>query len=307
MINPIVSFVMPIGNLLRDRVNIEENISGFIRIDNCELILIVDSADPQALREFEESITKIENLRVLSGVFANPGGPRNLGIKEALGSWIAFIDSDDKTDFKKFLQVILEAQELGTELVVGSFSVEKEGSIRTHILNQEASKKKIESIARSPGIWRMGFRRTVVGGVKFPEIKMGEDQVFLARLNFWKLKVHFSPELVYCYRSGTSGQLTMNKKAISDLVKAQEETLKVLLSKKNIYGDSKIIAIMLSKQFLTAIRRLGIRGFLMTFRTLLKSTEDFNSFKMPLLLLQTCSSEIWIKARGLASAKGRNE
>lgn len=301
------SFVMPIGNLVRDRINIQENISSFSTIDNCELILIVDSADPQAIADLKKSNDKMDNLKILSGDFANPGGPRNLGISVAQGNWIVFIDSDDKTDFKKFLQIILEAQELGMELVVGSYSIEMAGSIRAQSSGQKNLMMRIESIARNPGIWRMGFHRKVVERVRFPEIRMGEDQVFLARVGFWKLDMHHSSELVYCYRSGVSGQLTMSKAAISELVRAQEEMLEILLSKKNIYGDARIIAIMLSKQFLTAIRRLGFHGILITFRTLMKSTEGLKSFKVLFLLLQTCNSEIRIKARYLVSTRGQNE
>lgn len=307
MNNNTASFVMPIGNLVRDRINIQENISSFSTIDNCELILIVDSAEPQAIAELKKSNDKIDNLRILSGDFANPGGPRNLGISAAQGNWIVFIDSDDKTDFKKFLQIILEAQELGMELVVGSYSVEIAGSIGAQSSGQKNLMMRVESIARNPGIWRMGFRRKVVERVRFPEIRMGEDQVFLARVGFWKLDTHHSSELVYCYRSGVPGQLTMSKAAICDLVRAQEEMLEILLSKKNIYNDAKIIAIMLSKQFLTAIRRLGFHGILITFRTLMKSTEGLKSFKMLFLLLQTCNSEIRIKARYLVSTRGKNE
>jgi glycosyltransferase involved in cell wall biosynthesis len=298
---------MPIGNLGRDSANVIQNIKSFTKIKKCELILIVDSGKTYEITKLRNSNQGIKNLKILSGHFSNPGGPRNLGIRTASGSWLAFVDSDDKIDFAKFFHMIGKAQELGKELAVGNYSVERKGSVINGPNIHPGSNQWAVDIARNPGIWRMGFLRKSIAGVQFPEIKMGEDQVFLARVGFWKLDMYLSPELVYCYRSGNPGQLTMNKLAISDLVTAQEETLEVLLSNQKQYRDIEVLAIMLAKQFLTATRRLGFRGLVISIRTLLKSTEGFKSYKILFHLLQTCFLEISVKIGSVIFLKGKNE
>lgn len=60
-----------------------------------EVLLVVDGADTSAYDGFENLISD-PRLRVLRpGAQLGPSGVRNLGVKEAQGSYIAFLDDDD--------------------------------------------------------------------------------------------------------------------------------------------------------------------------------------------------------------------
>lgn len=298
-ISLLVSFIMPIGNLDRDYENISTNISEFASVDGSELILVVDSPPTKRLEVFLETASTRDNLLIISGQFGNPGAPRNLGMDNASGKWLSFIDSDDKTDFINFVEMIKEADNLNKDLVIGNYMIENNGILSRPENIQDHSADVWQHLARNPGIWRMGFKHTELHGVRFPEYRMGEDQVFLVRLRFWNISTHISSRNVYIYRKNIVGQLTTDKLAIRDLSQAQTQTLVELMSGKNKPKDATILSVMLTNQLLTSIRRLGFRGVVLSCRILYKSTNGMKTPRTLLLLFSTISSEIFIKIRRL--------
>jgi len=292
VINLLISFVMPIGNLGRDLSNIADQLQSFAKLSNCELILIVDSAPNFEIEKLRKIVKKSSNVSVISNQFGNPGSARNAGLAIASGTWIAFIDSDDKADFVKFFNVTEKAESRGMNFALGSYCLEQGGTQSKRITTNDSNEKLYKSIARNPGIWRMVFKRNTLSTFQFPEIKMAEDQVFLARIGFWKLNLQISTEIIYTYRKGIPGQLTVSKTAIYDLFEAQKYTLAILLNEENSPRDKRVLAILLSNQMLTSIRRLGVRGICFSCWTLLKPLRNFKSLDIFFLLLTTCIIEI---------------
>ncbi|MDC0857660.1 glycosyltransferase [Rickettsiales bacterium] len=62
---------------------------------NWELIIIDDGSDDQSFEILSEQYQKYANIKILTQTNKGVSSARNLGIKNASGEWIAFLDSDD--------------------------------------------------------------------------------------------------------------------------------------------------------------------------------------------------------------------
>ena len=166
--------------------------------------------------ELKELVQSVNTSKVIliQGVFGNPGSARNAGLEIATGDWVGFWDSDDTPNIENIFSAINISQEYD-EILVGNFSVFdiKTMDYRTPIKNVNG----INSVAMNPGIWRMIFRRQTISDTKFPSLRMGEDQVFLARLNFGMRKLRFVESIFYQYNLGGPSQLTKSRIALKDL------------------------------------------------------------------------------------------
>jgi hypothetical protein len=76
------------------------------------------------------------------------------------------------------------------------------------------------------GIWRYAFKTELAQTQLFGKFRMGEDQVYLARLNLNWESIEFTNKVSYRYIKGLKTQLTRNTSRISWL----EQTIKEYLS-----------------------------------------------------------------------------
>ncbi len=74
--------------------------------DNWELILVDDGSSDGSLSIADLAAEKDERIRVIHQKNAGPGAARNRGIKEALGDYVVFLDSDDYID-KNYFQLLV--------------------------------------------------------------------------------------------------------------------------------------------------------------------------------------------------------
>lgn len=108
----------------------------------------------------------------------------------------------------------------------------------------------MRDISRNPAIWRMVFLTDLARQSSFPNLRMGEDQVFLSKLKMNGRRIYFSNKVSYLYRIENPGQLTSNKLNIKDLVSAFNLNVENL--KQNVKYTNGIFEIqLLAKEFLT--------------------------------------------------------
>jgi hypothetical protein len=107
------------------------------------------------------------------------------------------------------------------------------------------------SIALNPGLWRWVVRRDFAKNVKFPELSMGEDQCYIAKLLQNDPKVFFSQKVFYRYRVGSGDSLIGSRLKIGDLI----EILRIEFSLGNYpkrYNNVKNF--MVIRQMLTVFK-----------------------------------------------------
>ena len=239
--------IIPIIDFPRHATNISEMIKTAQEI-NLELILVLDS-QPQSI--FEEAISAIDSLGAKALVVEvnsrNPGGARNTGLSLAKTEWVVFWDCDDLPYASSMLKLVMQSEGNGTQVVIGNYEEEelRSGKIKSRSVITKFWKI---DVGLNPGIWRFAFKRDLIGSTRFPDLKMGEDQVFLQRIFAKSPKVQIYNEIVYRYRLGVPNQLTSNRHEMSDLISSNVIT-KRELNEQSIYKDTVIA--MLIRQLLT--------------------------------------------------------
>lgn len=239
--------IIPIIDFPRHATNISIIIKNAQEI-NLDLVLVLDS-QPQSI--FEQTVSTIDSLGANAVVVEvnsrNPGGARNMGLSLAKTEWVVFWDCDDMPYAANMLKMIMRADGSGTQVVIGNYEEEelRSGKIKS---TSDISKFWKIDVGLNPGIWRFAFKRDLIGSTRFPDLKMGEDQVFLQRILAKSPKVQIYNEIVYRYRLGVPNQLTSNRHEMSDLIFSNVIT-KRELNEQSIYKDTVIT--MLIRQLLT--------------------------------------------------------
>jgi hypothetical protein len=213
--SPLISVIIPVGDMA-GRLQFLESWLQKVTNYPVEVILIHDQTYVDVGSELQELLRKVNSSKVIfvQGLFGNPGSARNAGLDIAMGAWTAFWDSDDNPNIENICKAVQAADEQD-EILIGDFTVFdlKSGAFRPQTRNVDP----LNSIAMNPGIWRMIFRREIIGSTKFPSLKMGEDQVFLSYLGIASRKFRFIESIFYQYNVGSSSQLTKSRIALREL------------------------------------------------------------------------------------------
>jgi hypothetical protein len=141
--------------------------------------------------------------------------------------WTCFVDSDDQVDFYEMLESIKKAELADKEIFVAEAKIEYQGTVR-----KLGSKTflPLSNFAVNPGLWRCGFRTKRIRSLSFPEIRWGEDQVFLAKALQKSSKTPlFLDTIVYSYTRSDKTQISSNQEFWIDLYEARA-ILKRLIS-----------------------------------------------------------------------------
>lgn len=234
-----------------------------------DVIIVHDFRENRTQVELETILKNIQSdkFKIISGQFGSPGAARNAGLRLVNSEWVGFWDSDDLPEVRNAFEEILVSDE-SVDVIVGQFSLvdlnDRENQGKT------SSTHSLDSLAVNPGLWRILFRYTTVEKIEFPETRMGEDQIFLNRLNLGKLQIKFSNKVFYHYFTGVTGQLTSNRIAINDLRETINELKASLPLKED--SDLRFTSTLLLRNLSTAL----IQGKLqLKIQTLAQLIETF--------------------------------
>ena len=212
-----LSAVVPVSRMAGKLGYLSEWLTEASKYD-LEIIIVHDKQDSQTSSELRSLISNTKNPRIIfiEGLFGNPGGARNAGLERVTGNWIVFWDSDDLPCINKILTETYDARN-DVEVVIGQYQVI---NVNTGIIGTNGEHKSIRDVAMNPGLWRMIFKSESIQGVRFPNLRMAEDQVFLSRIRIAEKRVKFTSNVLYKYHTGFHSQLTNSKNALSDLPQA---------------------------------------------------------------------------------------
>jgi glycosyltransferase involved in cell wall biosynthesis len=211
-----LSIIVPIGDFERDKVNLLEIVSGLKAIKNrhtvtFEVIFVLDNQKDNSRKLLQQFIGDEKDFIILLVNCGNPGGARNAGIMNSSGNWMCFWDSDDTPNVLSLAQINFETS---ADIIICGFRVFNSGSFRVFT----PSNSMIENL-RIPGLWRYIFHKTYLSNRIFPELRIAEDQVFLAHVFSTKPNIDISPVVIYNYCQNTPNSLT-KKFPKQDLSKA---------------------------------------------------------------------------------------
>lgn len=155
-----------------------------------EIIVIDDGCD-------EKRLDQILDIKVIH-LKENSGGasiPRNIGLDNAKGEYIAFIDSDDLVS-DDYIETILNKTKEEWDFCYISW----QGKINRVIIDNEPPKWNC-------CVWNCIYKKDLIGNERFkPELKMAEDYDFNNRVR--KGKRANITKIIYYYNEDTPNSLT---------------------------------------------------------------------------------------------------
>lgn len=254
----LLSVIIPIKNINRNRPYLLITLQKIAPLPiNVILSFDINSEDSE-LNSFLDEIRDSHQrpLQILVEECNSPGLARNRALQGLQTDWVAFWDSDDLPNPESVMNLIHETMSKGKVVGVGKFEIKSSDSSNQTFLSQQVwSEKPFIDIALNPGIWRFVFSTTRITNTLFPAMLMGEDQIFLARLNLHQEEMNFSELITYIYLKHPSGQLTNSKSSIQEIIYASRLLNSELISVK----DSPLNVLLFSNQILTGLFRTNLK------------------------------------------------
>lgn len=218
----LLSVVVPIRNMGGELQPLFEWVQEALFLD-CQVVLVHDYLDAQTENELTNFVRTqdSDNLLYISSTFNSPGLARNAGIDLTTGEFVAFWDADDLPQVSRVVNMAWRCHKDQFEIGIGGFQTIIPGSTITRKY-PITFQNNLSKIALYPGVWRMVFKSSILENVRYTELLLGEDQLFLTTVLRVDRKVLFDDSLVYTYTLQKTGSLTSKRENISDLIQAIE-------------------------------------------------------------------------------------
>jgi glycosyltransferase involved in cell wall biosynthesis len=216
-----LTIVIPVGGMNPGVKTLKSWFTGDM-IEKMFFVFVLDSLNPFQSEAFKEIINHQQgkNIKILEVSCKNPGEARNSGLQEVQTTWVSFCDSDDQPNLQNMSEVLNTKTANYYDVIRGRYGVYRgnTGAIPRKFEVDGDVSNHWDLISFGPGIWRYIFKTELVRDTKFPELSLGEDQIFLMR-TFWSApKIKQSELNFYTYFLGSPDALTSNARNLRQLV-----------------------------------------------------------------------------------------
>ena len=178
-----------------------------------ELLLIDDGSTDSSGTICDEYAAKDARVRVFHKENGGVSSARNLGLDNAQGEWITFVDSDDWIS-KDYLEEMVTHSD--SDLVIADFAVEEEkqwnedlpiGKWQGNDLNKIIENR--INIARITAPWCKLLKKSLIGQIRFyTELTTQEDALFMFRYLCVVQNIQILAQKGYHYNLEMSGTLS---------------------------------------------------------------------------------------------------
>ena len=187
--------------------------------ENLEIILVDDGSPDNSPKMCDEWAKKDKRIKVIHKENGGVSSARNLGMEKASGKYVAFVDSDDILDKEMYQKLYDSIKNNNSDVAmckyaftyednddiipVNEFNLNKltEEKIFPYLIGPAGSliEGKIESPSIMGSIWRALYKKDIIKDLKFENLKMCEDLVFIADLFKKSPKISIVDEFLYNY------------------------------------------------------------------------------------------------------------
>lgn len=224
---PLVSVIMPVYNVEEFLNESLESVLGQT-VKNIELIAIDDGSTDRSLEILHEYAKKDSRLKVLTQENKFAGVARNLGLANAKGEYVIFLDSDDFFSNKLVEEGYYAAKMNKTDVVIwgaqhyhqtakefrkASWLLRAENSPSGHAFSYKDCPDKLYQIT-TPCPWTKMFRREFLKGtgLQFQGLRNSNDLFFIYSALAMAKRIYTVNKTLVNYRVGLENNLQATKK-----------------------------------------------------------------------------------------------
>lgn len=272
---------------------------------NFEVIMVDDKSTDHSVDICRDFCTRYSNFRLIELPENTPGGagiPSNIGIEEARGEYIGFVDSDDYIEPEMFEELLLKAMDTKADLTICDFTIYYQKEKRLAPSNDQKAWKELcktdfqktpfriiqqKTLALSAVPWRKLYRRDFLNtfNIRYPEGDFFyEDNPlhWLAVVQSRRIAVLDMPLITH--RIGRVGQTMDGKPERLAAFAVHAQTIKNFLESTDNCNEYKIEYLRwILSQSAWIVPKLGkYRGtYIRTLRNLCRSTtlEDLKAYR----------------------------
>lgn len=242
---PVISIIIPIYNAEKTLMRCIDSVLNQT-YNNWELLLVDDgSIDKSAL--ICDSYAQSDNrIRVFHKINAGVSSARNIGLENAKGEWITFIDSDDCVK-DVYLENLLGHVKKSIDLVISFAEIHGKGFIRkenypTRLITQDCFDILFteSDMYWHTSPWSKLYRRKIIrkNNLSFcVGMHIGEDALFLYSYMLYSHEIYVSSDTDYCYYACNENSLTKRINSLSSEIlsyKNIEYIVNRLINERNI-------------------------------------------------------------------------
>lgn len=288
--NPKISIIVPVYNVEQYLPRCIDNILNQSFAD-LELLLIDDGSKDKSGAICDEYADKDDRIRVYHKENGGVSSARNIGLENARGEWLAFIDGDDEITEGYFN---IRQEHEGVDVIIKPYSVvNADGRVTCH--NNELSiltgREKIFRYyvqKRNNALWDKIIKRKTVGTKRFnTSVSIGEDFLFFLSVlpNVKSIAFDDTGSYRYFLRQGSAMQSVDIKRRIEilwqniDNVKSVTNTDDLRLLQKGIVYKSYVLLLYSLRDELDDNGRLKLKTLLKEMKYSDLKFIDFNSKK----------------------------
>lgn len=210
MTNPYISIIVPVYN---SEKYLRRCVDSILAQDygNFELLLIDDGSIDNSGNICDEYASLDARVKVFHKVNGGVSTARNVGVDNAKGKWITFVDSDDFIE-KSYLNIGDSTADIIFQNYVTTGTSEKSKYAKMKISNLESLKDFLNNEAhkelfRTP--WGKFFKKSIIKehDLRFnTKYSIGEDTLFILEYMCYCVSLDFLSTSYYCYQKGDAIQ-----------------------------------------------------------------------------------------------------
>ena len=250
--NPKISIIVPVYNVEQYLPRCIDSILNQSFAD-FELLLIDDGSKDKSGAICDEYAAKDSRIRLFHKKNGGVSSARNIGLENARGEWLSFIDGDDEITEGYFN---IRQEHEGVDVIIKPYSVvNADGRFTCHnnklnILTRRVKIFRYYVQKRNNALWDKIIKRKTVGTKHFnPNVSIGEDFLFFLSVLSYVKSIAFDDTGSYRYflRQGSAMQSVDIKRRIEilwqniDNVKNVTNTEDLRLLQKGIVYKSYVL------------------------------------------------------------------
>lgn len=301
MRGPRISVIVPVYNVASYLPELVESVQKQTEEDY--ELLLVDNNSTDGVWEYMQQVPGEDGrIRIFQQKIQGVGAARNMGLDQARGEYVIFLDGDDHVDANMFA-LMTAAMDQGADLSLCGYITEYQGQPVDETAPEHADQMSGEEFLRrlyeddtvdyQGFIWNKMFRRSRIQqrNLRFREdIAFNEDRLFLTHYLLGETMVRIVPEHLYHYRVREDSAMGMGRKyfaneremteivAFEEILELLEECPGVLeYARRNMaIAQIRLFKRMMDKYHFFRYRKSILRKYARQFKKLGYEPRDYN-------------------------------